>query len=247
MNYTTKIPLEQENIRKIFKSFEDGEFEYFEKYKEHSTVTHNGRGADIWNHINDCLVRYFEEDRFQTFVIDRKFWHLIALYDKDTKYLYTFMRDKNYSRLSKKEKTDQLKHYVGLLSRLNGKLLKTYTPIYQQITWFEEDTVDEEFDVFLQEELNKIVQNIAGEVERYALVLVNQRNGRVKDADCIVPVENILPIYEESWKEHIVPEYQFGDEPVEENREDVSEIRLFTNENYALMPVQEKQEEEKNI
>ena len=38
-----------------------------------------------------------------------------------------------------------------------------------------------------------------------------------------------------------------SEEPFEENKEDVSEIRLFANENYALMSVQEEQEEERDI
>ena len=45
MDYNKKIPLEQEKIQLIIKSFEDGEFEYIENFKEHPTVTQNGKGV----------------------------------------------------------------------------------------------------------------------------------------------------------------------------------------------------------
>lgn len=49
--YTTKIPIQQENIKAIIEGFQDGDFYYWENFKVHPTTTHNGRGAAIWNEI----------------------------------------------------------------------------------------------------------------------------------------------------------------------------------------------------
>lgn len=61
MNYNTKIPLKQDKIQLIIKSFEDGEFEYAENFKDHPTVTQNGRGQPYgtiflhnWLKISHC-------------------------------------------------------------------------------------------------------------------------------------------------------------------------------------------------
>ena len=71
MDYNKKIPLEQEKIQLIIKSFEDGEFEYRENYKEHPTVTQNGRGAAIWNNIHTQIVHNFSIHGFKTGKISR--------------------------------------------------------------------------------------------------------------------------------------------------------------------------------
>jgi hypothetical protein len=78
MNYNKKIPLEQEKIQLIIKSFEDGEFEYAENFKEHPTVTQNGRGAAIWNNIYTQIVKNFSTQGFKTGKIVRGPWQLIV-------------------------------------------------------------------------------------------------------------------------------------------------------------------------
>ena len=45
MYYNNKIPFEQDKIELVIKSFEDGEYLYIENYREHPTVTQNGKGV----------------------------------------------------------------------------------------------------------------------------------------------------------------------------------------------------------
>ena len=50
--------------RLFIKSFEDGEYMYYEKFREHPTVTQNGKGAAIWNEIHTQISNNFVSDEF---------------------------------------------------------------------------------------------------------------------------------------------------------------------------------------
>ena len=150
MDYNKKIPLEQDKIQRIIKSFEDGEFEYTENFKEHPTVTQNGRGAAIWNHIHTQLVKNFSIPGFKTDKISRGPWELIYIFDENTRYLYTFMRENNFTNLHTGSMQSRLYHYSNILSRLNGKLLGTYEPVNQQLSFVDTVTIDEETDTKLE-------------------------------------------------------------------------------------------------
>jgi len=226
MKYNTKIPIKQEDIRLIIKSFEDGYYEYFELEKEHPTTTHNGRGASIWNHIFTQLEKYFKTDGYQVNKIQRGLWKVLYVYDELSHYIYTYMRYKNFFNLQNKKPENKLFHYCNVLSRLNGKLLGTYEPEYEQMSFgLEKTIIDEEAEQKLAELLNEMTHKIKGKIEMYALVLVDQEKGKVRDIECKIPVENLNSIYTESWKEFIGTDYD-----VDEYKNDFDDIETLDTE-----------------
>ncbi|MDF2586657.1 MAG: phiCD27 1 [Anaerocolumna sp.] len=212
MKYNTKIPIKQGDIRHIIQSFEDGYYEYFELEKEHPTTTHNGRGASIWNHIFTQLDKHFKTDGYQVNKIQRGLWEVLYVYDESSYYLYTYMRYKNFINLQNKEPENRLFHYCNVLSRINGKLLGTYEPENEQMSFgLEKTIIDEEADQKLTELLNEMIYSIKGKIETYALVLVNQEKGKVRDIECKIPIENLDSIYTESWNEFIGTDYDMDE------------------------------------
>lgn len=229
MNYNKKIPLEQDKIQLIIKSFEDGEFEYTENYNDHPTVTQNGKGASIWNNIYTQLVNNFSMPGYQTGIISRgRLWDLIYIYDENTRYLYTFMRDKNFISLHKGDMSKKLYHYSNVLSRLNGELLGTYEPQYQQMSFVELISIDDETDTKLETVLQTMIKGINGDIERYAIVLVDCRRGEVKNIECVIPIAYEEPMYREDWSECIRAEYQTENYHVEETLPDDDMMLLYT-------------------
>ena len=216
MNYNKKIPLEQEKIQLIIKSFEDGEFEYTENFKEHPTVTQNGRGAAIWNNIHTQIVRNFSIEGFKTGKISRGLWELIYLFDEKSKYLYTFMRDSNFINLQKGKMKDKLYHYTNILSRLNSSLLGTYEPQHQQLSFIDSFVIDCDIDTKLESLLQTMVGAINDNIERYALVLVDCKRGEVKRIECVIPIAYMNPMYREDWSRYINAEYSTESYHVEE-------------------------------
>lgn len=235
MNYNKKIPLEQEKIQLIIKSFEDGEFEYIDNFKDHPTVTQNGRGAAIWNNIHTQLVKNFSTSDFKTGIISRGPWDLIYVYDCNTKYLYTFMRTENFSNLHKGNMAKNLYHYSNVLSRLNGELLEIYEPPYQQMSFVNTLNIDGDVDAKLDAILKKMVGTIDDEIERYALVLVECRRGIVSQIECVIPIAYMNPMYREDWSEYINAEYMTEEYHVEETLPDEEAVILYsTNEDVNL-------------
>lgn len=240
MKYNIPIPIKQEDIRFIIQSFEDGYYEYFEKEKEYPTVTHNGQGAAIWNHIFTQIEKHFKRDGYQVNKIKRGLWEVLYVYDESSKYLYTYMRYNNFFTVQNKKPSDKLFYYGNVLSRLNGKLKGTYEPEYEQMCCFglNNSIVDEETDKKLQELLAAMISSINGEIELYAIVLVQQEKGKIKDIECKIPIENLNSIYTESWIEYIGTSYETDDykfEIVDTQPED-SEI-LISAKDDKIIPI----------
>lgn len=247
MNYNKKIPLEQEKIRLFIKSFEDGEYMYYEKFREHPTVTQNGKGASIWNEIHTQIANNFVSDEFQVGQISRgQLWDLVYLYDKRTKYLYTFMREKNFHNLHMGKMSDNLYHYSNVLSRLNSELLGTYEPPYKQLSFIDTVCIDDDIDAKLSASLESMISSVEGEVERYAIVLVNCVKGVVKEIECVIPLAYAEPMYVEDWSEYIEAEYDTVNYDVEETVPHAEEIILYeNNEDIDLSIIGEEEEQAK--
>lgn len=246
MDYNKKIPLEQDKIQRIIKAFEDGEFEYTENFKEHPTVTQNGRGAAIWNHIHTQLVKNFSVSGFKTDKISRGPWELIYIFDENTRYLYTFMRENNFTNLHTGSMQSRLYHYSNILSRLNGKLLGTYEPVNQQLSFVDTVTIDEETDTKLAALLKTMISSINGDIERYAIVLVDCKRGMVKKIECVIPIAYMNPMYREDWSEYINAEYTTESYHVEETLPDDNTVMLYeTNEDINLSIRIDEAEEKK--
>ena len=227
MDYNKKIPLEQDKIQLIIKSFEDGEFEYTDNFKEHPTVTQNGRGAAIWNNIHTQLVKNFSIEGFKTGKISRGPWELVYVFDLKTKYLYTFMRNSNFNNIHKGKMEDKIYHYTNILSRLNGNLLGMCEPQNQQLSLFDSFVIDIDTDIKLESILQTIIGEINDDIERYALVLVDCKRGEVKGIECVIPIAYMNPMYREDWSEYINAEYSTENYNVKETLPDEAEAKLY--------------------
>lgn len=247
MHYSKKIPLGQEKIQLIIKSFEDGEYEYLENFKEHPTVTQNGRGAAIWNNIHTQLVKNFSMPGYKTGIISRGPWDLIYIFDEDTKYLYTFMREDNFINLHKGDMQERLFHYSNILSKLNGQLLDTYEPEYQQMSFGNVITIDDDTDTKLESLLQVLVSSIDEKIDRYAIVLVDCKHGLVKHIECVIPIAYMNPVYREDWSKYIRAEYVTDSYHVEETMPDDNEVILFETNSDINLSFRDDNEEQKKV
>lgn len=243
MHYSKKIPLEQDKIQLMIKSFEDGEYEYYENFKEHPTVTQNGKGATIWNYIHTQLTNNFSDSRFKTGIIPRGLWKLVYVFDNKTKYLYTFMRNQNFMNLHKGNMLNRLYHYSNLLSRLNGELLGTYEPEYKQMSFIDEVSIDSETDKKLESAFQEMISTIDNQIDRYAIVLVDFNKCEVKNIECVIPIAYMNPMYREEWKQYIKAEYDITEYHIDETKPSDDEILLYTNNKDINLSFKTKEKE----
>lgn len=243
MRYSKKIPMQSDYVKLFVKSFEDGEFDYREISEEHWTVTHNGQGALIWNHIFTEIYKNFSGyEGFEVGIFNRGIWGALYLYDRNTQYLYTFMRYKNFVNLQNKNPENRLFHYCNAMSRLNGKLRGTYQVENEQLSFLPEVPLDIADDEKLNQILNDIIRNISGNIECYAIVLVEQKQGKVRDIQCVVPVEGLGVVHRESWTDDIVVEYSQDKVSDGEFLTEETDILLFNQDSVEL----EYKKDEKN-
>ena len=243
--YRKKIPIGEKDIRKIIRSFEDAEYLYNEMQKEHPTRTHNARGHLLWDFIFTELDKNFMQVGYQVNTIKRGLWHALYIYDENSKYLYTFMRYKNFTNLQNKKPENTLSHYVNILSKLNDNLKETYQPVYEQMSFFKELPLDEDTDNELKKLLEEMTSKIIGEIERYAIVVVDQQKGKVQDIQCIIPTFNLDTMYSESWNEFINVHYEYETSVIEPVAQENAEINLEFKEHPINLTLKEQKTQEK--
>ena len=244
--YSKRIPIKKQDIEKIIRSFEDGEYLYNEYEKEHPTKTHNGRGQSIWNRIFTELDKNFMRDGYQVGIIKRGLWEALYIYDENSRYLYTFMRYKNFTNLQNRKPENKLFHYANVLSTLNDSLKGMYQPEYEQISFIKELPLDEDTDKELKKLLNKMVSKISSEIERYVIVTVEQKKGKIEDIQCIIPTFNMDTMYSESWNEFINVHYEDETSVIEPAVEENTEINLVFKQPRINLIVKEKKAQEKD-
>lgn len=244
--YSKRIPISKEDIQLIIRSFEDGEFLFYDIEKEHPTVTHIGRGLSLWNYIFTELDKNFMKDGYQIGIIKRGLWEALYIYAEETKYLYTFMRYKNFINLQNKKPENKLFHYANVLSTLNESLKGVYQPEYEQISFIKELPLEPDTDKALKALLEEMVSKINGKIERYAIVAVEQKKGKIQDIQCIIPTRNLETMYSESWKEFINVHYEVETTVIEKPVEVYPEIKLAFKESNINLRVKEKVDKEKS-
>lgn len=242
--YSKRIPIKEQDIKRIIRAFEDGEYLYYEYEKEHPTKTHNGRGQAIWNYIFTELERNFLREGYQIGVIKRGLWEALYIYDENTAYLYTFMRYNNYISLQIKKPENKLFHYANVLSTLNDSLKGMYQPEYEQMSFIKELPLEEDTDEELKKLLNEMTSNLNGEVERYAIVTVEQKKGKIQNIQCIIPSYNFETMYSESWNEFINVHYEAETSIFEPMKEENTKINLMFKQSEINLEVKEKENDE---
>ena len=199
----------------------------------------------LWDLIFTELDKNFKQVGYQVDTIKRGLWQALYIYDENSNYLYTFMRYKNFTNLQNKKPENKLFHYVNVLSKLNDNLKGMYKPEYEQISFFEELPLDEDTDIQLRKLLEEMLSKIKGEIERYAIVVVDQQKGKVQDIQCIIPTFNLETMYSESWNEFINVHYEYETSVIEPAAQENAEINLVFKEHPINLTLKEQKTQEK--
>lgn len=226
MKYEQKIPLEVKYIRIICEAIPNAYFLHKQQIDENNFPTTNGKELYIWNYINKNISDNFPTDKFQVIVMKRGSWAFIGIYDKEEKYLYTLMREKNLANLQKNINANLI-HYSNALSKLNDPLKREYEPVAHQISLFGEDLYDTETDEKLDDILHKIISKVDSEIIRYVLIAFDSDSvGNIKDIKGIIPAKGLDIYKEENWVEYVSQGYDITDIVTSEYVQAENEIML---------------------
>ena len=197
--YTDKIPLDTNVVKLIIKAIENADYLYCSYLQEEKFPTNNGSEGAKWNYINREVEKDMEEGRYQIEVLCRGPWKFLGIYDRETRYFYTLMREKNLHSLRKNQNT-KLFHYVNALSRLNEGLRSMYAVEYEQLCLFSDMLYD-----------NEKEETLDCSIERYVLISFDISHGQVTAIKGTVPAVGMNYFKEEDWTDLLNASYSFTD------------------------------------
>ena len=113
----------------------------------------------------------------------------------------------------------------------------------EQLSFLPEVPLELADDEKLNQILNDIIRNVSGNIECYAVVLVEQKQGKVKDIQCVIPVEGLGVVYKEPWADDIEIEYSQDKVSESEFFTEETDILLFNQDSVKLEYKEEKKEE----
>lgn len=240
------INLGEENKILIVQAVQNG-LEQFKEYKlEHKTITSLGSTGTKWDKINTECSYALPKLKFDVVACKRGVWQLILIYDKDTKHLYTLMKEQRFDELLKSVKENKV-HYLEALTMCNADLVEEYR---EQTTLFEgfNDIKKEKIDKTLEIMLSKI----NGEIERHVLVRFTDKEFALSSITASVITPRLSIVTQENWAQYIQPKYDIAISALNEFEVDEEEINLTlkvaeNNDTYGDVEVKVNKEKRNNL
>ncbi len=79
--------------------------------------TRNSVPARIWDLLNTNLVRALETEDCTVAKAHRGPWEMLIIYEKSTQCIFTFMREKRFAELRKRQQKRTNMHYIDMLTK----------------------------------------------------------------------------------------------------------------------------------
>lgn len=172
-----------------------------EDVKRNRLRTHNGNGGRIWDFLNTELCEGFNSPDCMAYVTQRGPWEMVMVYERESKRLFTFMREARFATIRKEAYKRRRMHYLDMLTRhLNKELL---APVGQ--TSLFENKFDDQDDLHeLVGRLLCALQRDGAVIERHVLVLFESQNYQLTSIRAVMLDSNLDIVAEENWSNKII-------------------------------------------
>ncbi|MBU3105759.1 DUF5986 family protein [Clostridium gasigenes] len=176
--------------------------ERFKDYKiENRTITNMGSTGTKWDMINSECKDALPKLKFDVVICKRGIWQLVLMYDKETKSLYTLMKDKRFEDLLKVVSKDKV-HYLEALTTVNIDLSEE---AQEQITLFEDFTKGKTEKI--ERTVRQLFKNIDGQIERHVLITFTDKNFELYSISASIITPSLQVLLKEDWAQYIQPKY----------------------------------------
>lgn len=221
-------------------------------FTSNRTITKNGREGERWNYINE-EVKNTLSDKFEVSLCQRRIWGIILIYDKETRCLYSLMKDKRLRELREDIKSNGMHYATVLATYVNSHF---QYEVQDQMTFIDES--DSLYDEKLEESFNDITKYISGDINKYTMITFTNKNEELISISGRVVSPSLDNIYKEDWSDLIKPKYDvvineiLGDISLDEDTDEDIEIPIKDNKilrnnkediNIGLKKHQEKKQE----
>ncbi len=166
----------------------------------HKLKTYNSRASRIWDLINTNLLNSFDTIDCMSYDSMRGPWQMVMIYEKETGFLFTFMREKRFVELQNGTVTRKNMHYIDMLTRhLNSDLIsETYQLRLFPISYNDEELLGEKINILL-----KKLKEDGAVLNRYVNVLFDSSNYQLNSIRATMIDSYLNIVYEQDWTEFI--------------------------------------------
>lgn len=221
-------------------------------FTSNRTITKNGREGERWNYINE-EVKNTLADKFEVSLCKRRIWEIILIYDKETRSLYSLMKDKRLMELKEEIKSNGM-HYAKVLAEYINSRFQYEKK--EQMTFIEES--DSSYEEKLEENFREITKYISGDIDKYTMITFTNKNEELTSISARIVSPILDDIYKDDWSYLIKPKYDVVinemlgdislDDDMDENidlpiKEDIMRKNNKEDINIGLKKHQEKKQE----
>lgn len=171
-----------------------------EDMKRNHLKTHNGNGGRIWDFLNTELCNEFNSPDCMAYLSQRGPWHMVLVYERESKLLFTIMREARFATIQKETYKRRRMHYLDMLTRhLNKDLL---APV-GQISFIENEFDDQDN---LHELIGRLLHDLTRDgavIERHVLVLFESQNYQMTSIRAVMLDSNLDIVAEDNWSNSI--------------------------------------------
>lgn len=200
-------------------------------FDSNRTITKNGREGERWNYINqEVKVELSGYEKFDVSLCKRKIWEIILIYDKETRNLYSLMKDQRFRELRDDIEENGLHYAAVIASKVNSHL---EYEVQEQINFL--DNMNNLLDEKVEESFKDITKYIPGDIDKYTMITFSNKNEELISISGRIVSSTLQNIYKEDWSDLIKPKYNMvieeilGNIQLDDDNEEEVEVGIKVN------------------
>lgn len=190
-------------IAKVVRCVEDAVGDDIQADIQHNDLqTRNSVPSRIWDLLNTNIIKTLDTEDCTIATAHRGPWEMLVIFEKSSRYIFTFMREKRFTELRKRQRQRKRMHYIDMMARqFNKDLLADQ----QQLSFIPHEFSDEERLAELVQTLLRDLGSDTDIVRHHVLVLFDTVGYRLTHirAVMVTPSLDIARGSEQDWSKYI--------------------------------------------
>ena len=198
--YLSNIP--SSVIQTIYKCLSEAVGEDYQEAESHLNLeTHISKPFLIWDLTYRNLINAFSDGNVLYSTKKQGMWEIMLLYDKNSKLLFSFMKDTRF-RTIRQSKRGKQPQYIRAVLTLNAKL---QAKVKQQ-RMFDDNLEDtSEITLLLDNLCMNFTEQVLNEAQHHALIVFSTSFGRITSLQANILDRNLDVVEERDWLDTTKP------------------------------------------
>ncbi len=201
-----EIPVSDENKKLMFKALNNGLVDFKSHFENIHSSFNNGYGLVSWSFIYNRIYHDTPSANALSLKAKRGGWPIAFLLDKETGFLYAFVKKKNFIHRQKTVNRNRTLYYLQGLSSFN-RGMEFEIPTAQ----LNPHQVSMDLGMNQSEKdnmLTSILHEYKEQVKRFCIVLFDTYKDEIVEFGAVLTNENLDDFYEENWNNIIEVDYK---------------------------------------